>query len=578
MLQKHLALRCARALVAILFLVASACLSTTMSAADPAADVQAHLAAGEFGPAIAAANAAGDQRDKLLGLVAAAQAGAGAKRASIETAAEIASDLYRKEALSGVAGAANGHAGGARGGAAFADFDSLIDLILATIAPDSWDDVGGPGAIDQFAGGVYVDSSGLLKKLPPTTDASLIAIRRAAFAQAATGNPRKASALRKVSLTRLEREVQLLHAQGLGPTEAMQTMAGLKRVKYVLIYPETGDIVLAGPAGDWRLDAESRYVDVESGTPVLNLDDLVVTLRNAYLQKSAFGCSIDPRQDNLAAAKAVNEKWSSRPLRSAGQRQQWLSEVRDAIGRQDIRVYGIDPRTRVGRVLVEADYRMKLVGIGLEEGVPGLTSYLSSIEVDKDGKVPSMNVLRWWFALNYEALAATEGRDAFELKGPGVRVLSENELLTERGERVHTGESDHLTKAFADSFTKQFDKLATKYPIYAELRNVFDLALVSTLIASHDLPGQVDWHMTHFGPQGEYAPLLAAAPTEVESVMNHRIIGGKHVVAVVSGGVRVDAAPLAAREAVQTDTYGLVAGEHRTSAPQKLVRRAWWWD
>jgi hypothetical protein len=568
-------------MAAILFAAASGIFANDqLSAADPAADVEARLAAGEFGPAIAAANVAeAAQRDKLLGRVAAAQAAVGARRASIETAAEIYSDLYRKEALSSVAGPSNAApATGARGGSAFADFDSLIDLILATVSPDSWDDVGGPGAIDEFAGGVYVDSAGLLKKLPPATDATLIAVRRAALERAATGNPRRPSALRKVSLTRLEREVQLLHAQGREPTEAMRTLAGIKRVKYVLLYPETGDIVLAGPAGDWRLDGEGRYVDVESGAPVLNLDDLVVTLRNAYLQKSAFGCSIDPRQDNLAAAKAANEKWSARPLRSAGQRHQWLGEVRDAIGRQDIRVYGIDPRTRVGRVLVEADYRMKLVGIGLEEGVPGLTSYLASIEVDKDGKVPPMNVLRWWFALNYDALSATEARDAFELKGPGVKVLSENELLTERGERVHTGESDHLTKAFAESFTKQFDKLATKYPIYAELRNVFDLSLVSTLIATHDLPGQVGWHMTHFGPQGDYAPALAAAPTEVESVMNHRIIGGKHVVAVVSGGVRVDARPLAIREAVTTDAYGLMAGERRTSAPQKLVRRAWWWD
>jgi hypothetical protein len=566
-------------------LVATAILpSTALRAADPAADVQAHLAAGEFGPAIgAAAKAPANQRDKLLGEVAAAQAAAGARRASIETAADISSDVARSAALGSLSSysgeqAAGSAPRGARGGAAMADFDSLIDLILATVAPDSWDDVGGPGAIDSFAGGVYVDSAGLLKKLPLSSDSSLIAIRRGAFDQAATGNAHRPSVLRKVSLPRLEREVQLLHAQGREPTEAMQTLAGLKRIQYVLIYPETGDIVLAGPAGDWRRDSEGRYVNAETGGPVLNLDDLVVTLRNAYTDMSRFGCSIDPWQDNLAAAKAVNEKWSKQPLRSGTQRQQWLGEVRDAIGRQDIRVYGIDPRTRVGRVLIEADYRMKLVGIGLEEGVPGLTSYLASIELGKDGKVPPMNVLRWWFALNYDSVSATAARDAFQLKGPGVKVLSENELLTERGERVHTGDSDDLTRGFAESFTKNFDKLATKYPIYAELRNVFDLALVSTLIASHDLPGQVGWHMTHFGPQGEYAPLLAAAPTEVESVMNHRILCGKHVVAVVSGGVRVEARPLAEKASVKTDTYGLMAGERRTAAPQNLVRRAWWWD
>ena len=41
----------------------------------------------------------------------------------------------------------------------------------------------------------------------------------------------------------------------------MQTLAGLKRIKYILVYPETGDIVLAGPAGDWRRDVEGRFVD-----------------------------------------------------------------------------------------------------------------------------------------------------------------------------------------------------------------------------------------------------------------------------------------------------------------------------
>ena len=39
---------------------------------------------------------------------------------------------------------------GGLGGGANADFDTLIDLITATIAPDSWDDVGGEGSIQGF--------------------------------------------------------------------------------------------------------------------------------------------------------------------------------------------------------------------------------------------------------------------------------------------------------------------------------------------------------------------------------------------------------------------------------------------
>ncbi len=39
---------------------------------------------------------------------------------------------------------------GGAGGAALADFDSLIDLIVSTIQPTSWDEVGGPGSIREF--------------------------------------------------------------------------------------------------------------------------------------------------------------------------------------------------------------------------------------------------------------------------------------------------------------------------------------------------------------------------------------------------------------------------------------------
>ncbi|MBW8883609.1 MAG: DUF1598 domain-containing protein, partial [Planctomycetia bacterium] len=473
-------------------------------AAYAAANVAARIAAGEFGPALIIANGVNDAalRDKLLGNIAIAQGQAGAPQAALDTAADIRSDLTRKAALGSLSttpiNSTGGKPRGARGGSMMADFDSLIELITSTLKPDSWDDVGGPGAIDEFRSGVYVDSAGVLRKLPTSTDASLVAVHRAGLEATQTGNPRRSATLRKVSLTRLEREVQLLAAQGREPSEAMQTLAGLQRIKYILVYPESGDIVIAGPASDWRRDAEGRFVD-SHGAPVLNLDDLVVTLRNAITSRGSFGCSIDPRKDNLAAAKAVQEKWSQQPLKP-GQRDRWLNEIRDALGRQDITMYGIDRRTHAGRVLVEADYRMKLVGIGLEEGVAGVSSYLSSIVLGKDGKPPPMNVLRWWFTLNYDSLSATERRDAFELRGPGVKVLSENEFLNERGERVHTGDSDIPTRQFAESFTKHFDKLATKYPVYAELRNVFDLALISAVIESHDLPGQVGWHMTHFGP------------------------------------------------------------------------------
>ncbi len=43
-----------------------------------------------------------------------------------------------------------GFAPGGMGGASMADFDTLIDLITSTIAPQTWDLVGGPGSIEGF--------------------------------------------------------------------------------------------------------------------------------------------------------------------------------------------------------------------------------------------------------------------------------------------------------------------------------------------------------------------------------------------------------------------------------------------
>ena len=50
----------------------------------------------------------------------------------------------------------------------------------------------------------------------------------------------------------LEKQVQLRLAAGRRPTDEMLTLAGLEKIKYVFVYPETGDVVLAGPAGAWR--------------------------------------------------------------------------------------------------------------------------------------------------------------------------------------------------------------------------------------------------------------------------------------------------------------------------------------
>ena len=571
-----------RSCAVVVALLAGHLFALPAAAAEPDprdALIRAQLEAGEFAPALAVVRRLPKQQphDRWLGQIAEAQAEAGARDASLRTVAEIYDDRTRTQTLSRI----GSQPLGGRGGGSQADFEALIELITTTIEPNSWDEVGGPGSIAPFDTGVRIDAEGVLQPLLKREETgSLAALRAASADRGRHEDVRQNSPLRKVSLTRLEKHVQLRLAAGQPPTEVMQMLAGLQRIKYVFVYPESGDLVLAGPAGNWHTDRENRIVSSQSGQPVLRLDDLVVVLRQMTGGgQTRFGCLILPKQEALARLQdfLAQSGNSSRP----GGRKEWVEQLRTRLGMQDIEVYGIDPRTRAARVMVEADYRMKLVGMGIQEGVPGVESYLDLVKIPAGQAAPPMGVLRWWFTLNYQAVQASRDRQAFAIRGQGVKVLSENELLTAEGKRVHTGESEPLNRRFAQSFTEHFAALCEKYPVYADLRNICDLALVGALIRAEDLGGQAGWHMTCFGDPEAYQVELGPAPKQVETVANYRVIrsGNKiHTLAGVSGGVRVDTVGLVSAGAIEIDRYGALDGRHSTAGPKDLSLEAWWWD
>ena len=559
-------------------LIVPALASCLLAADDAEHRISAHLLAGEFGPAkqIAEHLDSRQARDNWLGQIAAGQAAAGAGRASVLTASEIHTGQTRGSTFDNLQRTPVGRAG-ARGGAALADFDTLINLITTTVEPESWDTIGGPGAIERFPTGVRVDASGLLRtKDIETKGVGLKRVRSSASVDRGNRDPRAASRLRKVSLSRLERHIQMRAAMGVSPDAAMRNFAGLYDVQYVLVYPETRDIVLAGPAGDWVEGPDGQLVSDRTGAPVLRLDDFVVVLRNALRGDGVFGCAITPRRDSLASVQRFLASSAGTPLRQS-RRAKWLADLREQLGEQDIEVFGIDPRTTTARVLVEADYHMKLVGMGLEDGTMGVDSYLDTVTLDADGNPPAMDVLRWWFTVNYEGVRTTASRDGFELVGAGVKVLSENELLNKSGDRIHTGSSDVLNQRFAQSFTKEFDQLAEKYPVYAELRNVFDLALVAAIIRQERLTDRADWGFDYFLEPQRYPLTLGVAPTRVASVVNHRSLGRRHLIVGVSGGVRAEF-PNLADSSLLPDENSAIAQTVEAAAPTLPSHDTWWWD
>jgi Protein of unknown function (DUF1598) len=487
----------------------------------------------------------------------------------------------------GASGSQSG-TGGNAGGAANADFDTLIDLIQSTVANETWaENGGGEAEIRPFPTGVMVDAAGTLALVKASALApELIARRGAAPAaeMASAGDPRRASKLRYVSLPRLEREIIRRQDAHLPLDPAMLTLAGLRRVEYVFVYPSTeegspGDLVLAGPAGDWRVAPFGRLVAAESGEPIVRFDDLLALLRRARQSKSNFfGCAINPRKESLAATQAYLDKTSSRPLEPS-RRKAWLEKIRSTLGRQDVEIFGIDPTSRVARVMVEADVHMKLVGMGLEDGVPGVESYLDSVKA-AGGQASAMSVLRWWFALHYAAIRTAPDGNAYELVGDGVRVLSENELLAAQGQRVHTNQSDPLNQQFADSFSANFPALADKYPIYGELRTIFDLALAVALIDADKLVERAGWKPTRLLDNERLRLPHWPAPREVDTVANCVVVNRRQIIAGVSGGVMVDTTQTLAN---RTGISGDVVEKVLAPVPPAVAQSdddsiAWWWD
>jgi len=321
---------------------------------------------------------------------------------------------------------------------------------------------------------------------------------------------------------------------------------------------------------------------------VVRLDDLAALWRRQRTEKGgAFGCSIVPRQEALARTQQFLAASAAQPL-EPGQRRQWLDQLRDTLGVQDVEYYNVDPNSRIAGILLAADYHMKLVGMGLAPGVPGVKSYLATVRLGPNGQAPPMNILRWWFSMPASTVEASEKHDAFAMPDRCVQVLSENELLAARGERVHTGQSDALTGQFAKSFTQEFAALGDKYPIYGQLERVFELALALAVIEKEGLPELVGWTPSLLLDGQRLRLPQVAAPRAVETVINHKVIGGRKIIAGISGGVWVDGGKSLTVTSAQNAAAGSLANIRKEPvavtkpapgpADQKSADIVWWWD
>lgn len=421
--------------------------------------------------------------------------------------------------------------------------------------------------------GVEIDAQNVLKMqtyVEPSMDS--LRLRKMAAAKEINQDLREYNSARAVSLTRLESEIAKNHGI---VTDEVRYMAGLQRIDYVFVYPETGDVVLVGPAEGWYKDASGRVVGISTGKPVLRLDDMVAAMR-VYAPNSkavqAIGCSIDPTQEGLANFQKFRQQLGSTV--TPAMTESVVRGSREALGMQRVSVTGVNPETHFARVLVEADYRMKMMGIGLEK-IPckGMKSFVDSVN---PGSVSRNALFRWYFVPDYECIRMSADKLAISLEGKSVKLVGADEMVSSDGSRKEVVVSDSASKKFTQGFTRNYERIADAAPVYGELRNLIDMAVVAAFLQGTDVYEKLNWDLVYFGDESKFRIQTEQAPKFVESAVN-AVWRGRTLTTPIGGGVEIFAA-----RALQEEN--LLSASDETAAQQQkemeslLPENGWWWN
>lgn len=453
----------------------------------------------------------------------------------------------------------------------------LVALAVAIVFPASsfGQNTGNGNTINNFAqpiAGIDVDAQGVLKVRQ--FDPRVARQRLMAARQMRDNDLMRGSELRKVSLQRLEAALQQQIEQHGAVSDELKTLAGLTAIQYVFYYPETQDIVVAGPAEGFVADPTERFVGIETGKPTILLEDVVTALRAFAPGQPATGIisvSIDPTPEGLQRMQQFLASVRGRVQPSDAER--LAMGLKNNLGLQTVSIRGIPTDSHFARVLVEADYRMKLIGIGLERLPMRFQSY---VDRANPSAVAANAMERWYFQPRYDGIAVSEDGLAMKINERGVQLVGENERVA-GGRRTVSGRVNKASQAFCQEFTSKFPAIADNVRIYAELRQLMDVSIAAAYIQEQDFYGQAEWAMPTLGSESAFSVQRYTAPEQVETAVN-AVWRGNTLMTPLGGGVEIRPRKALAGDTLVVDREGKNNLVKQSAGPSDLKDGQWWWD
>jgi hypothetical protein len=416
--------------------------------------------------------------------------------------------------------------------------------------------------LQRQVAGVWVDANNILRTQERDETNELAQARQRELREV-PGDLREKTDLRKISLRRLEEAIAECSTNNKPLPDEIKYLAGIQRIRYVFVYPEQQDIVLAGPGEGWKINQQGEVVGITTGRPVMLLDDLLVALRSAEAaRREGISCSIDPTSEGLVRLQNL--------VRTIKQMEPGVTEaIEQTLGPQTISTTGVPADSHFARVIVAADYKMKRLAMKFDESpVRGMPSYLDMI--GGGGKGMKNMLPRWWLAPNYDSLLVDADGLAWEFRAAGVKCVAEEDLLTNTGDRARTGKPSPLIKKWADTMTAKYEELSAKDAVFGQLRNCIDLAVVAALISKERLTEKSGYSFGILLDDGQLPVAQFNAPKQVNTIASVVPKGTSWVISA-SGGVQIESwamieKPETAESLAPVREKAVVSGKN------------WWWN
>ncbi|MCA9212968.1 MAG: DUF1598 domain-containing protein [Planctomycetales bacterium] len=440
----------------------------------------------------------------------------------------------------------------------------VLVTLTAVVAATSVQSLAGIGfARSRAVGGIIIDSSGIVHRPTELQTREMIDAMKLADVP---GDLKQLNTIRKVSLKQLQQAIAANESKQIADLpDSVKYLAGIQRIKYVFVYPEQNDIVLAGPGEGWIINESGAVVGETTGRPVVLLEDLLVAFRTVHAaRQGGISCSIDPTPEGRARFQQFIRK-------QARFTPQVLDGIAEALGKQQVTLAGVPETSHFARVLVAADYHMKSIAMQLTESpVKELDSYLEMI---KKTRVKASNITpRWWLASDYEPLAKSDDGLAYEIRGQGVKAMTENDLIQADGTSVPTGKSGELAQKWADHMTANYEELSKKNAVFGQLRNVMDLSVIAALVEHDGLRERAACDLSLLMNAGNSVEIHEFnAPKTIDTQCSFVKRGGEYII-TASGGVMLESWQAASRSQTSQHVKELRASTKHVSGEN------WWWN